>query len=332
MIRRSVLLAKKYLSLAPAKAPKYWTEPQALERASVEYQDEVAGGFLKWFPELVLEGKDVFDIGCGYGGRPVRYCELGAASVAGIEISTQAVREAGEFAESKGIRNATFVVAEGENLPFPARSFDAITSYDVFEHVNDLERTLHECMRVLRPQGRLYAVFPPFYHPTGAHLDAWLSKMPWANVFFRCETLIEAAYQLLEERGDSYRPHPLRSTDKLWALNGATVASVRGILSQDEFLQHDLRLAPLFSPLNATKWESWKMKYYAFAFKPLRRLPGLREAFVHRIALTVTKPSSPSAPDTFSASRAHHASQGGDVISGAERPSAGELAAMVRRR
>ena len=31
------------------------------------------------------------------------------------------------------------------------------------------------------------------------------------------------------------------------------------------------------------------MRYYAFAFKPLMYLPIVREAFVHRIVLTVEK-------------------------------------------
>jgi SAM-dependent methyltransferase len=258
----------------------------------MEYADEVRGGFLEWFPQLTLTAKDVLDIGCGYGGRPIRYCELGARRVVGLEVTSRAVREAEEFAKRKGVRNASFVLGHGEHLPFPGDVFDVVTSYDVFEHVADLEQTLHECMRVLHPRGALYAVFPPFYHPTGAHFESWLSKMPWPHVLFRCQTLLEAGNQILGERDDTYRPRPLRPKDKLWTLNGATIASVSRILSRNGFEQHDLRLAPLFSPMNATKWQSWKMKYYAFAFRPLRHLPGIREAFVHRMILTITKPSS----------------------------------------
>lgn len=71
-------IAKAYLKLAPAFPPKRWTAPQPLERAQIEYDDEVAGGFLKWFPGVNVRGFSIFDIGSGYGGRPARYRELGA--------------------------------------------------------------------------------------------------------------------------------------------------------------------------------------------------------------------------------------------------------------
>ena len=56
----SVLLAKKYLSLAPVKPPSEWTNPEFLRRPQVEYEDEVAGGFLKWFPALSPGGEGNF--------------------------------------------------------------------------------------------------------------------------------------------------------------------------------------------------------------------------------------------------------------------------------
>lgn len=82
-------LATWYLSLAPASAPIHLLDPKPLERARMEYDDEVLGGFLKWFPSLSLSGRDVLDLGCGYGGRSVRYAELGAR-MCGIEPAERA--------------------------------------------------------------------------------------------------------------------------------------------------------------------------------------------------------------------------------------------------
>src|SRR5689334_11473812 len=84
----SVVPAKTYLKLAPSFPPRYWTAPNPLERANMEYDDEIVGGFLKWFPEIDLSGSSVFDIGCGYGGRAARYREIGAHSVVGLSISS----------------------------------------------------------------------------------------------------------------------------------------------------------------------------------------------------------------------------------------------------
>ena len=281
-------VAKAYLKLAPAFPPRHWTVAEPLERARTEYEDEVAGGFLKWFPGVNLSGLSIFDIGSGYGGRSARFRELGAGRVVGLEIFPRMVDESRAFAESKNLTNMEFHVGEGERLPFAESTFDIITSYDVFEHVHDLDKVFDECMRVLKPGGRLLAIFPPFYHPGGSHLEGWVSKMPWPNFFFRRETLIRAVQDIMRERKDGYEPHPMRPRDKLWTLNGATIRSVRKMLRGQTFQRAHMDLAPLFSPKNE-KWRRWKMQYYAPFFQPLRHIPFLNELFVHRIVLDITK-------------------------------------------
>ena len=288
MLRSSVTLARKYLSLAPSHPPKYWTDPAPLERARMEYEIEVAGRFLRYFPELNLQGKEVLEIGCGYGGSAARFAELGAKRVIGLEPFQKPCKEARAFVAEKGVSGAKFVVGLGEQIPLQSNFFDVITSYDVFEHVEDLEKVLDECLRILKPGGILFAVFPPFYHPTGAHLDTWISRMPWSNVLFRCETIIKAVAELLRGRNDGFSPMPMRPKDRLWALNGATIRSVSKLVAQKRFSGAELVLSPLFSPKNS-KWESWRMKYYAFAFAPLRYVPRLRELFVNRMVLKITK-------------------------------------------
>ena len=280
-------LARWYLSLAPSYAPDYWRTPKLLDRAQMEYQDEVTGGFLKWFPSLSLAGKDVLDLGCGYGGRSVRYAELSARSVIGIEPMERHCAEARAFAAARGL-TATFLTGSGEALPLSADSVDCVLSYDVLEHVCDPGKTLQECLRVLRPGGSLYAVFPPFHHPTGAHFESWLSRMPWPNVLFSCPTLLRAGGTILSLRADTYQPAPLRPTDKLWGLNGLTIKDLRQVVNGLD-ADCSLQLAPLFSPLNS-KWESLHMKYYAPLFAPLTRLAVLQEGFTHRVVLTLTKP------------------------------------------
>ena len=273
-------LANWYLSIAPSFAPSYWREAKPLERAQMEYEDEVAGGFLKWFPSLSLAGKDVLDLGCGYGGRSVRYAELGARSLTGIEPEDPQCSEARRFAASHNV-TATFVTGFAESLPLPADCFDCVLSYDVMEHVCDVGKTLEECLRVLRAGGSLYAIFPPFHHPTGSHFESWLSKMPWPNVLFPCRALVKAGTDIISRRADSYRPNPLRPTDRLWGLNGITIRKLRRITSNLD-ADFSIGLAPLFSSQNS-KWDSWHMKYYAPLFAPLRYVLSCKK--VSRIGL-----------------------------------------------
>ena len=135
----------------------------------MEYNDEKDGeGFIRcFFPDLDLTGKVILDLGSGYGGRTVRYREMGAAYVAGNEVRPEAVEEGTEFARLKKLDNIEFFLSPAENLPFPDNHFDIVLSDDVFEHVENFEQALRESLRVLKRGGRLYAVFPPFYNATG---------------------------------------------------------------------------------------------------------------------------------------------------------------------
>jgi SAM-dependent methyltransferase len=85
-----VPLAKWYLGLLPVQIPEYYENRRPLQRAQMEYDDECGSqGFHAFFGgRLRVEGKDVLDFGCGYGGRAIRYKELGGRSVIGIEVTT----------------------------------------------------------------------------------------------------------------------------------------------------------------------------------------------------------------------------------------------------
>jgi hypothetical protein len=54
---------------------------------------------------------------------------------------------------------------------------------------------------VLRPGGRLYVNFPPYYHPYGAHLSDAI-YIPWVHLFFSERTLIEAYKSLVADLPD----------------------------------------------------------------------------------------------------------------------------------
>lgn len=60
-------------------------------RAESEYDNECRMPFCRFFAQgpAMFVDKDVLDIGCGFGGRPVRYLEYGAHSVTGLEISQE---------------------------------------------------------------------------------------------------------------------------------------------------------------------------------------------------------------------------------------------------
>ena len=213
----------------------------------------------------------------------------GFRSLCGIEPAKRGCLEARDFAITHKVA-ARFIVGVAESLPFRRACFDCVISYDVVEHVSDVTKTLEECLRVLQPGRSFFAIFPPFHHPIGAHLEGWLSKMPWPNVIFPCHALLNAGTKIISQRKGDYRPDPLRPTDRAsGVLMASAIRKLRRILSNLD-AGSSIQLAPLFSPLNS-KWGPWRMRYYAGLLAPLRgHLLIVQECFTHRIVLTVTKP------------------------------------------
>jgi ubiquinone/menaquinone biosynthesis C-methylase UbiE len=70
-----------------------------------------------------LSGKVVLEIGCGDGTFTRQYAPI-AQHVVGIDPTASDVRQALNKIHSGRARNTHFLLAEGENLPFPDQIFD----------------------------------------------------------------------------------------------------------------------------------------------------------------------------------------------------------------
>ncbi len=97
-----------------------------------------------------LRGKAALDYGCGHGMAAVVLARAGAA-VTAFDLSPGYVAEARERARANGVAVAC-VIADGEALPFPDASFDAVWGNAVLHHL-DLARAGRELSRVMKPGG-----------------------------------------------------------------------------------------------------------------------------------------------------------------------------------
>lgn len=109
-------------------------------------------GLINKFVERKRDLK-ILDAGCGTGGLMDHLVNIG--EVSGIDFSSEAVR----FSKTKGHK----VIRAGvEDIPFPAKYFDIVTSIDVIYHkaVKDDILALSEFFRVLKPKGVLILRVP----------------------------------------------------------------------------------------------------------------------------------------------------------------------------
>jgi ubiquinone/menaquinone biosynthesis C-methylase UbiE len=157
--------------------------------------------FFKYDFSGSLKGKIALDLGCFTGGRAVVWAErwqLG--QIFGIDTQDVFITAAQNFADKKGV-NAKFIRSYGENLPFEDEKFDAIFSFDVFEHVQDVKKVLSECHRVLKRHGRLFLAFPSFYGLIDHHLSL-VTLTPLIHVLFKKDDLIDVYNEIIDERGE----------------------------------------------------------------------------------------------------------------------------------
>lgn len=64
------------------------------------------------------------------------------------------------------------LVRDDGSIPLESGSVDVVVSHSVLEHVADLDKTLSEINRILRPKGWLYLTVNPLYFSSyGSHLN-----------------------------------------------------------------------------------------------------------------------------------------------------------------
>jgi SAM-dependent methyltransferase len=110
---------------------------------------------LGYFPREWVVGRQVLEVGLGYGTLSEALVRMGA-DYHGLDIAAgpvQVVRH--RLAGVPGARPAQVQQGSVLALPFPDASFDLVASIGCLHHTGDLFGAVQEVRRVLRPGGRL---------------------------------------------------------------------------------------------------------------------------------------------------------------------------------
>ena len=223
----------------------------------------------RYTKEEMFEGKEVLDMGCAAAGKSLYYGSLGAKHVTGVDIVEHYRAEAEGMAEKLGFSDRfTFVIGSAYEMPFEDRSFDTVIMNDFMEHVDNPAAALREAMRLVRPGGRIFVNFPPYYHPTGAHLSDAIN-IPWVQLFYSDDALIKAYKVLIRGVPDEAERLALRfytdedGVEKIGYINKMTLKKFKGIL-------RDLAITPQY-------YREVPLRKY---FTLFAKLPILKELFV----------------------------------------------------
>ncbi len=142
---------------------EYYTDA---ERASDSYFDEIEKRryhthyhLAEFFESLSGRNRQLLEVGCGIGVDSIQLARRGF-QVTAVDLTENALTVARQYAAHRGV-TINFQLGNAEKLDFPAESFDFVYSFGVLHHTPDIERSLAEVHRVLRPGGTAWVML---YH------------------------------------------------------------------------------------------------------------------------------------------------------------------------
>ena len=171
-------------------------------------------------------GDSVLDVATGTGAVAIELVRQKGCNVVGVDQSPEMLAEAERRVAAAGLDNhIQLVEARAERLPFPDRSFDALTFTYLLRYVEDPAATLRELVRVVRPGGTVAML--EFGVPRGI----W--RAPWelyvrAGLPFAGRAISPGWHEVGSFLGDSIRDFHGRHSNlgDLW--HEAGVVDVRG--------------------------------------------------------------------------------------------------------
>jgi 2-polyprenyl-3-methyl-5-hydroxy-6-metoxy-1,4-benzoquinol methylase len=189
--------------------------------------------------------KRALDFGCniGYGSAILNgTCQ----SVTGVDVSPQAIAAAIERYGESGIR---FQVIDGHRPALDGESFDVISSFQVIEHIVDVDSYLRQLHRLLAADGLIVLTTPNAALRIAPGMRPWNRFHVHEYTVAELKTLLKQSFKHVEIYG-LFADEPLYSIER----NRMIRARERGRIEQE--------------------------KEYRFAYRSIRKLKRLRKVLM----------------------------------------------------
>lgn len=155
-----------------------------------------SGKFGKIYPFAKYAGKKVLEIGCGMGGMSMLWAQSGA-EITACDLNPVAVEQTTRRFELFDLKGRV-QREDANNLSFADDSFDYVYSWGVLHHSPDLERSVAELFRVLKPGGEFGVML--YNRRSLAHW--WMTL--WVEGFLHAESRFLDELQISSRYGDGF--------------------------------------------------------------------------------------------------------------------------------
>lgn len=104
----------------------------------------------------IVDGLKILDLGCGEGGYS-RELSKRNATVVSVDCSEKAIKYSMELAKKEALNIEHYIRNSNDLYKIKDNEFDIVLCSMMLMDCEDLEGTLHEVARVLKPNGKLFA-------------------------------------------------------------------------------------------------------------------------------------------------------------------------------
>jgi SAM-dependent methyltransferase len=125
----------------------------------------------------INKNTSVFEIGCGEGGNLKPFLDRGC-NITGVDLAKNKIENARSYLGSDHSNSSKVQLFAKDIYELPdIGKFDLIFTKDVLEHIHDQERFMNIVKKFLKPGGKFFLGFPPWYNPFGGHQQVCSNKL-----------------------------------------------------------------------------------------------------------------------------------------------------------